>query len=147
MNPSVNAMIGHGTRVLVVDDEEDVRLFLADRLEQAGFAVVQACDGLQALTELHHRHFNVVVTDCNMPHLSGFDLLRQCRLTWPRTPVIIMTAALYPADDLASAIGAFECLQKPFDANRFITLVTQAVRYSGTSARPSSSGSDSHSCG
>jgi two-component system, chemotaxis family, chemotaxis protein CheY len=96
--PLLNAMIGNGTRVLVVDDDEDVRQCITDRLEQAGFAVVQASDGLQALAELHRRHFDVVVTDCNMPRLSGFDLLRQCRHAWPGTPVIIMTAAMEPTD-------------------------------------------------
>jgi DNA-binding NtrC family response regulator len=134
--PLMNAMIGNGTRVLVVDDDEDVRQCITDRLEQVGFAVVQASDGLQALAELHRRHFDVVVTDCNMPRLSGFDLLRQCRHAWPGTPVIIMTAAMDPSDDLAAAVGAFECLRKPFDADRFITLVVQAARLSEPLAPP-----------
>ena len=144
--PFVNAMMGNGTRVLVVDDDEDVRQCITDRLEQVGFTVVQACDGLQALVEMHKRHFDVVVTDCNMPRLSGFDLLRQCRLAWPGTPVILMTAALDPTDDLAAAIGVFECLRKPFDAERFITLVADAARLSGTLAPPLFN-SDPHTSG
>jgi DNA-binding NtrC family response regulator len=134
--PLMNAMIGNGIRVLVVDDDEDVRQCITDRLEQVGFAVVQASDGLQALAELHRRHFDVVVTDCNMPRLNGVDLLRQCRDAWPGTPVIIMSAAMSSTDDLAAAIGAFECLRKPFDADRVIALVVQAARLSGTLAPP-----------
>lgn len=133
----MNAMTGNGTRVLVVDDDEDVRQAITDRLEQVGFAVVQACDGLHALAELHRRHFGVVVTDCNMPHLNGLDLLRQCQLAWPGTPVIIMSAGLDDTDELAAARGAFECLRKPFEANRLTALVCQAARLPETFTSPS----------
>lgn len=134
----MNAMLGNGIRVLVVDDDEDVRQVISDRLEQVGFAVVQAYDALRALAEMRQRHFDVVVTDCNMPYLNGLDFLRQCQLAWPETRVIMMSAALEKANELAVARGAFGWLQKPFDADRLIALVCGAARLSGTLARPSS---------
>jgi len=138
MGSHMNAMLGNGIRVLIVDDNEDVRQVISDRLEQAGFAVVQAYDALRALAEMRQRHFDVVVTDCNMPYLNGFDFLRQCQLAWPETRVIMMSAAPGKANELAAARGAFGWLQKPFDADRLIALVCGAARLSGTFAPPSS---------
>jgi DNA-binding NtrC family response regulator len=146
MSLRMNAMMENGRRVLVVDDDEDVRQVITDRLEQVGFTVVQACDGLGALAEMHQRHFDVVVTDCNMPHLNGLDLLRQCQIAWPGTPVIIMSAALGATDELAAARGAFECLRKPFDADQLIALVGRAARVSGRLVPPAS-GSESNAGG
>jgi len=138
MGLHMNAMLGNGIRVLVVDDGEDVRQVISDRLEQVGSAVVQAYDALRALAEMRQRHFDVVVTDCNMPYLNGLDFLRQCQLAWPETRVIMMSAALEKATELAVARGAFGWLQKPFDADRLIALVCGAARLSGTLGRPSS---------
>jgi DNA-binding response OmpR family regulator len=70
-------MISYGKRVLVVDDDERERQETALVLEQAGFAVVQACDGLHALSEMQKRRFDVVVTDCQMRHLNGLDFWRR----------------------------------------------------------------------
>ena len=146
MGLRMNASIGKGTRVLVVDDDEDMRQIITDRLEQAGFAVVQACDGLRALLEMRQRHFHVVVTDYQMPHLNGLALLRQCRLAWPGTPVIIMSACLDAPGEIAAARDAFSYLQKPFDADRLIALVCQAAHLSEIVAPPSS-GSGSNTDG
>jgi len=137
----MNAMLGNGIRVLVVDDHEDVRQVISDRLEQVGFAVVQASVALRALAEMRQRHFDVVVTDCHMPYLNGLDFLRQCQLAWPETRVIMMSGALEKANELAVARGAFGWLQKPFDTDRLVALVCRAARLSGTFA-PASSGSE-----
>jgi len=137
----MNDMIGNGARVLVVDDDKDVREVISDRLDHLGFVVVQASDGLDALAKMHQRRFDVVVTDCNMPRLDGLDFLRQCQLSWPATPVILMSAARDAMEKLAVACGAFGGLRKPFDANRLITLVCQAARRS-IPLDPPSSGSE-----
>ena len=142
----MNGLTGNGAQVLIVDDDEDVRQIITDRLEQAGFAVAQACDGLHALAELRQRHFHVVVTDYQMPHLNGLALLRQCRLAWPGTPVIIMSACLDAPGEIAAARDAFSYLQKPFDADRLIALVCQAAHLSEIVAPPSS-GSGSNTDG
>jgi DNA-binding NtrC family response regulator len=126
----MNDMIGNGARVLVVDDDKDVREVISDRLDHLGFVVVQASDGLDALAKMHQRRFDVVVTDCNTPRLDGLDFLRQCQLAWPGTPVILMSAVRDATEKLAEACGAFGGLRKPFDANRLITLVCQAAHRS-----------------
>ena len=79
-------MMRDGKRVLVVDDDARARQETALLLEQAGFPVVQACDGLHALSEMQKRRGDVVVTDCHMPHLNGLDFLAQSRDDLARHP-------------------------------------------------------------
>ena len=70
-------MIGYGKLVLVVDEVESERQETAFLLKQAGFTVVQACDGLEALSEMRQQHFDAVVTDFQMPYLNGLELLAE----------------------------------------------------------------------
>ena len=129
-------MSGHGVRVLIADDDEDIREAISDRLAQLGFVVVQASDGLAAFAAMRQRRFNVVVTDYNMPRLGGLVFLRQCQLSWPGTPVILMSAMCEATEQLSAVRNAFSSLRKPFDANRLITLVLQAAHLSLASDPP-----------
>jgi CheY-like chemotaxis protein len=125
-------MPGHGVRVLIADNDDHVREAISDRFEQLGLVVVQAFDGLAALAAMRQRRFNVVVTDCHMPRLDGLGFFRQCRLSWPGTPVILMSAVFEATEQLVAARSAFSSLRKPFDANRLIALVLQAAHMSLT---------------
>jgi two-component system response regulator AtoC len=100
--------------ILVVDDEESIRAFLADALAEAGHKVTQAPDGEAAVALLAANSFDVVLTDLKMPRLDGAALLRQIRNEYPDTEVIVLTAH----GSVASAVdamrnGAFDYLQKP----------------------------------
>jgi CheY-like chemotaxis protein len=89
----------------LVDDTETMRLLLAEMLGQEGFAVVQACEGVQALCEMQQRHFDVVVTDFHMPRLDGLDLIRQSQIAWPKIPVILFSGIEWDKSDLVEARG------------------------------------------
>ena len=119
-------MISYGKRVLVVDDDERGRQETALVLEQAGFAAVQACDGLHALNEMQKRRFDVVVTDCHMPHLNGLDFLAQSRVIWPDTPVIIFSETRY-MNEMAAARGAFAWIRKSSDSSVLLNMLAVAV--------------------
>lgn len=119
-------MISYGKRVLVVDGDERERQETALVLEQAGFAVVQACDGLNALSEMQKRRFDFVVTDCQMPHLNGLDFLAQSRVIWPDTPVIIFSETRYMSE-MAAARGAFAWIRKSSDSSVLLSILTVAV--------------------
>lgn len=120
-------MIGYGKRVLLVDDMETVRQSLAHVLEEEGFIVVQTQDGVQALSEMHLRHFDAVVTDYRIPRLNGLDLLRQCRMAWPTTPVIIFSELERDKEDLAKARGAFAWIRKSSDPGVVLSMLALAV--------------------
>ena len=104
-------------RLLVVDDEEGVRTFLADALSDAGHAVSQAADGEAALALLGKSSFHVVLTDLRMPGVDGMALLQTIRRDAPDTEVIVLTAH----GSIESAVeamkqGAFDYLQKPISS-------------------------------
>jgi two-component system, NtrC family, response regulator AtoC len=101
--------------ILVVDDEEGIREYLADALSDQGNTVVQAADGVEALGHLAKRSFEVMITDLRMPGaLDGIDLLRKARAESPEMEVIVLTA-FGSVDSAVEAmkLGAFDYLQKP----------------------------------
>ena len=119
-------MMSYGKRVLVVDDDESARQETALLLEQAGFPVVQACDGLHALSEMQKRRCDVVVTDCQMPHLNGLDFLAQSRVIWPDTPVILYSETRYMSK-MAAARGAFAWIRKSSDSSILLSVLAMAM--------------------
>src|SRR5687768_15702096 len=102
--------------VLVVDDEEAVRTYLADLLSAEGYQVRTASSGVQALEMLSSNAFDVALLDVMMPDMSGLDVIRRYRAANGTTPVVVLSA-LSGADDAVRALrmGATDYLTKPFD--------------------------------
>jgi len=101
-------------RVLVADDEEGVRTFLAESLERAGHEVTQVADGAAAIRAVQEEPFDVVLTDLHMPGTDGMAVVRAVRTEQPDVEVIVLTAF----GDVATAVeamklGAYDYLQKP----------------------------------
>jgi CheY-like chemotaxis protein len=82
---------GFRYRILVVDDEENVRITSAKVLESKGFEVRTANDGFHALIELRKAEPNVIISDLRMPNMSGFELLSVVRRRFPHIPVIAIS--------------------------------------------------------
>jgi two-component system response regulator AtoC len=101
-------------RILVADDEQGLRAFVAEALEDDGHAVAQAGDGAAALQLLAKETFDLLLTDLKMPRLDGMQLLRQVRAEQPELEVIVLTA-FGTVDTAVEAmkLGAFDYLQKP----------------------------------
>jgi two-component system response regulator AtoC len=101
-------------RILVVDDEEGVRSFIAEVLEGEHGVVQTAADGDAAAAELDRQAFDVVLTDLKMPGRDGLALLAKIRAEQPETQVILLTAHA-TVENAVSAMksGAFDFLQKP----------------------------------
>ena len=103
--------------VLVVDDEEGIRSFVAEALLDEGHQVQQAADGEQAWRLLAERGFEVVLTDLKMPNLDGMGLLQRLRDAQPEVEVIVLTAHGTVETALqAMKLGAFDFLQKPISS-------------------------------
>ncbi|HVM94817.1 MAG TPA: sigma-54 dependent transcriptional regulator [Candidatus Acidoferrales bacterium] len=114
-------------RILVVDDEEGIRSFLAEALALDGHAVEQAGDGEEAWQRLARESFDLLVTDLKMPRLDGLELVRRVRAQQPETEVIVLTAHGTVSTAVeAMRLGAFDYLQKPLDSPEQISLL--AVR-------------------
>jgi len=122
-------MEGYGKRVLVVEDDHHARFFMGSVLVQQGYNVVPACNGVAALNELSKRHFDVVITDDRMPHLSGIDFLGQLQSRHPRLPIILACTDA-GAGTCAQACRPFAVIRKPCDETRLLNVVRSAARAS-----------------
>ena len=121
-------MDGSGKRVLVVDDDHHARFLLEALLDHAGYTVFPACDGRAALSELHRRHFDAVITDYRMPFVNGIELLQQIQMHYPGIPVILASGSLpTPDEPLVSECRPFGWLRKPYDNGLLLDLVRSAV--------------------
>ena len=106
-----------GKRILVVDDSSLVRLYCRDALEQAGFEVEQAINGIEALEKVLAQSFDLVIVDVNMPRMDGFSFLRALRRSAPDVatlPALVISTEAGELDiDDARAAGANFYLVKP----------------------------------
>src|ERR1700744_2448299 len=102
------------TRVLVVDDEESQRSALASMIALWGMSVETAADGQEALEKLASFDAHVIVTDLNMPRMSGQELLKRLKADGEGPPAIVLTAFgnLETAVSLVHELGAFWFLEK-----------------------------------
>jgi diguanylate cyclase (GGDEF)-like protein len=119
------------TRVLIVDDDEDIRAYLEVTLELAKFEVLQAADGTRALEVARAERPDLIVLDVMMPGLDGLEVLRRLRAD-ARTnhvPVILLTARVQ-ADDTVEGLegGADDYVTKPFDADVLVARIHSALR-------------------
>lgn len=120
-------MDGYGKRVLVVDDDKSVRSLMVLQLEEAGYNVFQAGDGLDALSALTKRSFDVVVADYSMPIMNGLELLKRIRLLHPETPVILVSGDLQAVFQVGMGMQPFAWLRKPYERSVFLALIRSAV--------------------
>jgi two-component system response regulator ResD len=113
---------------LLVDDHEDVRRLVKDRLVANGFEVAEAATGEAALDMLASRSFDVVVLDVHLPGVDGFSVLRTIRQT-SQTPVVLLTAAGDEMDRvLGLEIGADDYVVKPFSPRELVARVRAVLR-------------------
>ena len=103
-------------RILVVDDEEGVRSFLAEALADEGHAVTEAADGDAAAEWLRREAFDLMITDLRMPGLDGLELVRIARTKRPEMRVIVLTAhgTLDSAAEVRQAGALY--LEKPLES-------------------------------
>jgi two-component system response regulator MprA len=116
-------------RVLVVDDEPDVRDALEQALELEGNRVTTAVDGLDALKRLDGSEFEAIVLDVLMPNLDGFEVCRRLRTAGNRTPILVLTARDAEEEIIRGLdLGADDYLVKPFALGELLARVRALLR-------------------
>jgi two-component system phosphate regulon response regulator PhoB len=109
--------VGPRPRILLVDDDMEVRDVVSAMLEAVGFVVTSACTGEEGLKKLEGESFDLVVLDWTLPGMSGLELCRAVRTRWVKLPVLFLTANATSADVVdAFAGGADDYVVKPFRA-------------------------------
>ncbi len=137
------------SRVLVADDEEGIRSFIAEALEMDGHEVAMAATGDEAAALLDRRAFDVVVSDLKMPGRDGMALLAKVRAEQPETQVLILTAhGTVETAVQAIKAGAFDYLQKPIGSPTELRLLVgrAAERRQLINAREGSYRSEEDAC-
>jgi DNA-binding response OmpR family regulator len=115
-------------RILVVDDDRDIRDLVAIKLESAGHEIVTREDGSQALEAAVEGGWDVIVLDVMMPGMSGIDVLRALRDRGDETPVILLTARGQEKDiEAGFAAGADQYVTKPFSPRALLARVTAVI--------------------
>jgi DNA-binding response OmpR family regulator len=121
-------------KILVVDDDDDIRLLLRELLTRAGYDVDEAADGRAALRRLYESQPALVLLDVSMPELDGFQTLERVR-DLSDVPVIMVTAR---ADELEKVrglgAGADDYVAKPFGRQELLARVAALLRRSGGGA-------------
>ena len=122
----------NGSTILVVEDDQALAEALQDTLVTAGYNVVMAENGRVALTQLESSAVDLIVSDINMPQMSGDVLLKRVKTLHPDIPVMLMTAygTIEQAVD-AMRDGAVDYMVKPFEAEVLINMVSRYVGKSG----------------
>lgn len=115
-------------RILVVDDDAEMRVLLAEELRREGWEAHEAADGAEAVMACRAAPFDVVLMDKNMPGPSGLDLLPGFRRTCPDSRIIMMTAfGDVPSYVEAVEKGAVDFLFKPFKIDELKAAIRKAL--------------------
>ncbi len=121
-----------GSAILVVDDEQSIRLAVARCLESMGLLVQTAVNGEEALQKLRQQEFAVVFLDLRMPGMDGLDALRRIMETRPRSRVVVITAyGTVESAVEAMKLGAADFIQKPFTPEELRAAATRALARNG----------------
>lgn len=117
-------------RILIAEDEADLRDLLQDDLEASGYEIALAIDGRSALAHLERQQdvIDLLLTDVRMPGITGDQLLARMRELRPEAPVVVMTAfgSVEQAVEMVKA-GAFQYLTKPFQTDELLRVVEKAL--------------------
>ncbi|MGE4568356.1 MAG: sigma-54-dependent transcriptional regulator [Bacteroidales bacterium] len=116
------------TKILVIDDERNIRNTLKEILEYESYEVDTAEDGFEGLELLVQKKYDVAICDIKMPKMDGLEVLDKIMHSFPETPVV-MISGHGDIDTAVGAIkkGAFDFIQKPLDLNRILITIRNAM--------------------
>ena len=119
-----------GKSIISVDDSSTMRRMVSFTLKSAGYEVLEAGDGAEALALLKTRAVDLVISDINMPKLNGIELTRELRSqpNYSRTPIILLTTESDPAKKAEGrAAGATGWIVKPFNQEQLLAVVCKVL--------------------
>lgn len=115
-------------RILIIEDDEEMRSLLKDSMEEEGFETDSVSNGSDGIRKLVKEPFNLIITDIRMPGLTGLDILPGIKKLQPEVPVIVITA--FGSEDVyrrSIERGAAGYLEKPIHTNKLKTLIHEMV--------------------
>lgn len=116
-------------RILVVEDDNGIRMLMEDALADGGYEPVLACNGLEALEVLESKHIDLIILDIMMPKMDGYELLKQIRESGMDMPVLMVTAKQTLSDKKKGfLLGADDYMVKPFEEEEMLLRVAALLR-------------------
>lgn len=130
--------------ILLVEDEADLSVIVADTLREQGFEVITACDGIEGLEQFRTSKADIVVADVMMPRMDGFTMARKIRTLSSSVPILFLTAKTTIRDvEHGFDIGGDDYIKKPFELRELIVRIKSLLRRNGIKL----DGSDTYSIG
>ncbi|MCL1925353.1 MAG: response regulator transcription factor [Defluviitaleaceae bacterium] len=116
-------------KILIVEDDKNIRKFLTTVIIRGGFDAAEASDGLEALDLMEKQHIDMVVSDIMMPNMDGFELVKNIRTTYDNIPLLLLTARGEQIDkNKGLELGADDYLTKPVDKDELILRIRGLLR-------------------
>jgi DNA-binding NtrC family response regulator len=120
-------------KILVVEDDQELRDMLYSFLTYRGFYVQTACHGVDGYEALGRDSFDMVITDIYMPHMNGLELLD--KIGYEYAHLLILTMTGFPSTEIHKKVlekGAYDCLVKPFPLSLLMTTIEKCFKQSGS---------------
>jgi two-component system, chemotaxis family, chemotaxis protein CheY len=118
-------------RILIVDDSVSLRAILIFVLEDSGYDVLSASDGLDAMRHLNSQHLDLIITDLHMPNMDGIELIKYIRslTNYRQTPILFLTTeSMQEKKNEAKDAGATGWIIKPFQHEKLIVAVNRVIK-------------------
>lgn len=116
-------------KILVVDDDANIRRLVSTLLSDAGFGVCEAADGRDALLKLEKNKIDICIVDIMMPHMDGLDFCRNARKFYEEMPILMLTAKSEIGLKIESyGLGADDYLTKPFEAEELLLRIRALLK-------------------
>ncbi len=120
------------TKILIVEDEPNMRMGLKDNLSFEGYDVTTAAEGQEGLRQILENSYDLIILDVMMPNLSGFDICKKVRGNNIETPIILLTAKGEEIDKvLGLELGADDYITKPFSLRELLARIKALLRRTG----------------
>jgi two-component system alkaline phosphatase synthesis response regulator PhoP len=118
-------------RILLVEDEDQIRKLLKINLTLEGYEVIEAVDGLQAINAIHTQFFDLILLDIMLPEINGFDICEQVRLRNDKVAIIIISAKDTVQDKIKGLkLGADDYITKPFVLEELLLRIQNLLKRS-----------------
>lgn len=119
-----------GKTILIVDDSATIRQVVGMTLKTAGYDVIDACDGRDALRKLDGKKINLIISDVNMPNMDGISFVKEAKKlpSYKFTPIIMLTTESQDSKKQeGQAAGAKAWVVKPFQPEQMLAAVTKLI--------------------
>jgi CheY-like chemotaxis protein len=119
-------------RILVIDDDRDIREILVEMLTDAGYEAAEASSGREGIRLYRQAPFDLVITDLVMPEKDGLEVVMELRRDFPKVKIITLSGNPYGSSSLktSKALGAARTLGKPFTEAQLLTAVREVLESS-----------------